>query len=184
MAKCRSSRTWPIRHAYLSYWISRKCARDSFVSANTPYQPAIQANVQCTSLWGKCFTSSRWPMEFIRLSVTATHVHRAEHMEKTTGAQTVLPEGAFEYVGTDILGPLSKTRQGTQHIVVMMNSRTNLMKVVSTQKTNTTAVAHIFYPTEQPMSVFRENYSLVKAHSTCLSSFWLPSVRSVWTILQ
>lgn len=44
----------------------------------------------------------------------------------------------------DILGPLPKTKQGSQFVVVMSDGHTKLAKSVPTMKTNSTAVAGIF----------------------------------------
>lgn len=50
----------------------------------------------------------------------------------------------MRYVGIDILGPLRKSKQDNQFVVVMTDRYTNLTKPIQTTNTNANTVARIF----------------------------------------
>lgn len=55
----------------------------------------------------------------------------------------VFPEGPLEYVGMAILGPIPKTKEGIQLLVVMTEKYKKLIRAVPVEKSSATTVARI-----------------------------------------
>lgn len=60
------------------------------------------------------------------------------HGRIQTQLKPCFPDGRFEYVGTDIFGPLHKTEKGCQYVVVKTDQYTKLENYILTQNKNAT----------------------------------------------